>query len=143
MESHCCPICQSELIFNPDKKTVICTHCGYQAFPLGQNDLTIDVFSVKEKLKKGEPFILVDVRGADERKRAVISDALWIPLSELPQSLDKLPVNREIIVHCHFGGRSFHATRFLMQKGFKNVKSLDGGIDAWSSAIDAAIPHYG
>ena len=43
---------------------------------------------------------------------------------------DEVPKDKQIIVYCHKGIRSFQAALFLKQKGF-NVKSIDGGIDAW------------
>jgi rhodanese-related sulfurtransferase len=40
------------------------------------------------------------------------------------------------------GMRSMDATQFLLQQGFKNVKNLTGGINAWSQQIDPSVPRY-
>ena len=48
----------------------------------------------------------------------------------------------EIVVHCHFGGRSAKAVEFLRKAGFKKVKNLAGGIDAWSQDVDPSCPRY-
>lgn len=73
---------------------------------------------------------------------AKIEGSILIPLDTLSQSLEKLDRNAEIVAHCHHGMRSADAAAFLAQQGFKNVKSLVGGIDAWSAQIDPSVPRY-
>lgn len=48
----------------------------------------------------------------------------------------------ELIVYCHHGRRSFQVTAALREQGITNVRSLAGGIDAWSVLIDQTIPRY-
>jgi glyoxylase-like metal-dependent hydrolase (beta-lactamase superfamily II)/rhodanese-related sulfurtransferase len=86
------------------------------------------------------PFVL-DVRNPDEFETANIGGYL-IPLSQLPQRIGELNREQEIVVHCHTGRRSARAVEFLYESGFKNVKNLTGGIDAWSQLIDPKIPRY-
>ncbi len=47
-----------------------------------------------------------------------------------------------IVVYCHHGVRSLEVTLALRRAGFDDVRSLAGGIDAWSRMIDAAVPRY-
>ena len=54
----------------------------------------------------------------------------------------KLPKDTRLIVHCHHGGRSFQAAGWLMKRGFTNVTNMAGGIDAWSTDVDTAVPRY-
>ena len=103
--------------------------------------LQISVEQLKAKLEKGEMPVLIDVREPSEYTKANIGAKL-IPLGEIPKRYNELNPNQEIVVHCHHGGRSQWAVEFLYEKGFKNVKNLVGGIDAWSLRIDAKVPRY-
>ncbi len=71
--------------------------------------------------------LLVDVRTPEEVARDFIEGAINIPLDELRERYGELPKDREIWVHCAVGERSYLATRFLLQKGYK-VRDLPGGI---------------
>jgi adenylyltransferase/sulfurtransferase len=103
---------------------------------------TITVQELKAKFDRGEKVVLVDVREPWEFATAKIDGAILIPLATLPQALDKLDREAEIVAQCHHGMRSADATAFLLQQGFKNVKNLVGGIDAWSVQIDSSVPRY-
>ncbi len=103
--------------------------------------LQISVRELKQKMDAGENVLLVDVREPDEFETANLEGKL-IPLRELPKRYAELDPAREIVVHCHSGGRSQRAVEFLYEKGFRNVKNLVGGIDDWSRTIDPKIPRY-
>ncbi len=103
---------------------------------------TITVQELKQRLDAGDKIVLVDVREPWEYSMAKIEGAMLIPLGTIPQSLDKLDRNAEIVCHCHHGMRSADAMAFLHQQGFKSVKNLVGGIDAWSVHIDPNVPRY-
>lgn len=75
--------------------------------------------------------LLIDVREPDEYAVAHIEGSQLIPLKTLPEQLDKLPKDREILVHCKMGGRSARAVQLLLDHGFTHVKNVAGGIDAW------------
>jgi adenylyltransferase/sulfurtransferase len=64
------------------------------------------------------------------------------PLSRLNQQFTELDPNQQIYIHCKAGKRSMKALEFLRQQGFKYVKSVKGGIDAWSDLIDPNVPKY-
>jgi molybdopterin/thiamine biosynthesis adenylyltransferase/rhodanese-related sulfurtransferase len=84
------------------------------------------------------PFTLIDVREAHERARAKITPSAWIPLGDF-QSASLLPAhpdlfsdpNRTVILYCHAGVRSLKAAGILKNQGFKDVRSLSGGIESW------------
>ncbi|NWF71797.1 MAG: rhodanese [Nitrospirae bacterium] len=97
---------------------------------------------LKTRLDKGDKLVLLDVREDWEYSLAKIDGSILVPLGTLPQSLTRLNRESEIIAICHHGMRSADATNFLLQQGFTNVKNLVGGIDAWSTQVDAAIPRY-
>jgi adenylyltransferase/sulfurtransferase len=104
--------------------------------------VTITVQELKQKLDRGEKVVLIDVREPWEYNIAKIESAQLIPLGTLAAEYKKLDPGTEIIMHCHMGMRSMDATQFLLQQGFKNVKNLTGGINAWSQQIDPSVPRY-
>jgi rhodanese-related sulfurtransferase len=97
---------------------------------------------LKTRLEKGDTLVLLDVREDWEYSLAKIDGSILVPLGTLPQSLNRLNREAEIIAICHHGMRSADATNFLLQQGFSNVKNLVGGIDAWSTQVDGAVPRY-
>jgi NADPH-dependent 2,4-dienoyl-CoA reductase/sulfur reductase-like enzyme/rhodanese-related sulfurtransferase len=68
--------------------------------------------------------LLLDVRRSDERAAGFIPGSTHIPLDELRQRLSELPRDREIIVYCQSGQRSYNAARVLSQHGFRGATSL-------------------
>jgi len=74
--------------------------------------------------------VLLDVRQEDEWNVGHAPVASLIPLAELPDHLDELPRDRQIICACRSGGRSLRAATFLQENGF-DVVNLAGGMMAW------------
>jgi adenylyltransferase/sulfurtransferase len=105
------------------------------------NAMEISVEELKQKLDSGEKPFLLDVREPVEHKIASIG-GLLIPLRQVPERVSELDANQEIIVYCHTGSRSGRAVSYLHDQGFKNVKNLVGGIEAWSRRIDTKVPRY-
>ena len=87
---------------------------------------------LEERMKLGQPFILLDVREPFEFEMAQIEGANLIPLGELPARWRELDREKEIFVFCHSGVRSARAAEFLREAGFLKVANVAGGIDAWS-----------
>ncbi len=85
---------------------------------------------------------VLDVREPDEYRIAHIEGVPLLPLSELPRRFTELDPNQAYYLHCKAGGRSLKALQFLRQHGFKNLKSVQGGITAWSKEIDPKVPTY-
>ena len=86
--------------------------------------------------------LLLDVREPREAEIARIDGSQLIPLRELPRAIPNLPANAEIVTLCHHGQRSMKARELLKGAGFANVRSLAGGIDAWSREVDSGVPRY-
>jgi len=118
--------------------------CGVRPAPaqVAGGDGVIDVTEVKQKLDRGDNFVLIDVREPHEYQIARIPGAKLIPLGELPKHLGELDPNAEYVMHCKTGGRSQKATDLLKQSGFKNVRNMTGGITAWSDKVDPTVPKY-
>jgi len=85
---------------------------------------------------------VVDVREPDEYEIAKVQGVPLLPLSELSNRFTELDPNQTIYLHCKGGVRSLKALNFLKQQGFKYVKSVKGGISAWSEEIDSSVPKY-
>lgn len=102
----------------------------------------ISVHDLKQKMDKGEKFLLVDVRNQNELDICKFETAIHIPLHLLTVRYSELDREAEIICTCHHGGRSQQAANFLIQQGYRNVSNLVGGIDAWASHIDPNMAQY-
>jgi adenylyltransferase/sulfurtransferase len=106
------------------------------------DELEISPELVREMMDAGEDFILLDVREDAEWEIAHLEGAIHIPLGTLESRLEELDPSREVIVYCHVGERSVDACLVLWNAGFRKVRNLTGGIDAWSDLIDPSVPRY-
>jgi sulfur-carrier protein adenylyltransferase/sulfurtransferase len=94
-------------------------------------------------MKSDEPPVLVDVREPFELE---ISKLPWehklIPVNEVVNRVHELSSADDIVVVCRTGARSGQATQFLNSIGFKKVRNLVGGINAYAQEVDPSIPVY-
>lgn len=96
------------------------------------------------KLKKDpHGVVLLDVREPFERDLAAIQPSIHIPMGEVPERLEEIPKDREVVVYCHSGSRSNMVAGYLASRGWKTVANLSGGIDSWSVDVDPKVPRYG
>ncbi len=102
----------------------------------------IESTEVKQKIDRGDNFVLIDVREPHEYQICNIPYAKLIPLGELPKRVNELNTADEIVAHCKSGMRSAKAVDFLKQAGFKRVRNMKGGILAWSDKVDPTVPKY-
>jgi sulfur-carrier protein adenylyltransferase/sulfurtransferase len=94
------------------------------------------------ELASPEPPVVVDVREPEEWALGHLPTARLIPKDELLEHVDELTGARSLVLYCRSGGRSGQSTRQLLDLGFTNVRSLKGGINAWSDEVDPSIPKY-
>jgi adenylyltransferase/sulfurtransferase len=85
---------------------------------------------------------VLDVREPNEYEIARIPQVPLLPLSALPQRFTELDPNQAYYLHCKGGVRSLKALAFLKERGFKHLKSVRGGLTAWSDEIDPSVPKY-
>ena len=85
-----------------------------------------------KKRKNKEIFELIDVREPIEFQQESIPGSRLIPLSTLSSKLEKMPREKEYILICLVGLRSYQAARVMAEMGFTNVKVVEGGISLWS-----------
>ena len=106
------------------------------------NEGEIDVVELKQKIDRGDDFVLIDVREPHEYKICSIPGAKLIPLGEFPQHVGEFDKNADIVIHCRSGMRSAKACSVLRQNGFEHVRNVVGGILAWSDKVDPSVPKY-
>ena len=85
---------------------------------------------------------VLGVREPDEYEIAHVNDVPLFPLSTIAQRFTELDPNQHYYLHCKVGARSMKALQFLREQGFKYLKSVKGGISAWSDEIDHSVPKY-
>src|SRR5580692_5216960 len=107
-------------------------------------DWEITPREVKAMQDKGEKFLFVDCRLPNEYQITAIEGTTLIPLQHLGQRIGELTSHKDekIVVHCKSGGRSMQFTQALRQQGFKDVKSMAGGISLWNKDIRPGGPQY-
>jgi rhodanese-related sulfurtransferase len=92
---------------------------------------TITVEDLKVRLDAGENIHLIDVREDHEVAQGMIPGAIHLPLGQVPQSLDQIPREEEIIFICRSGYRSDQACQYLASLGYTGTTNLEGGMLAW------------
>jgi sulfur-carrier protein adenylyltransferase/sulfurtransferase len=136
-----CPLC--------GKNRTVTRLIDYEQFcglaPAGAEadaSLEITARELAEKRERGDDFLLIDVREPQEYEIARIPGSILIPLHSIPERMSELDSSREIVLHCKIGQRSARALEMLHRSGFRKLKNLRGGIDAWSRDVDPGVPRY-
>jgi len=106
------------------------------------SETEINPHDLAERLRKGDPIRLIDLRDPVEMQISSLPGAENIPFHLLPQEMGKLDTNQEIVVFCHVGLLSAYAVRILQEAGFHDVKNLRGGINAWAKEVDPQVLRY-
>lgn len=108
---------------------------------VGPERITVD--ELKAKLAKKEPVVIIDIRGSDyDASPTKIKGAIRIAPAELDARLKDLPRDKEIVTYCACStdGGAIKARQTLLENGFKNVRALKGGWNAWNKAEGAVEP---
>ncbi len=105
---------------------------------------TLDILplELKSRLSLNPNLILLDVREPHELEISAIPNAINIPLGQLAGRLSELNSAEDMIVFCKSGTRSMRAIELLSSAGFKKLKNLKGGINAWAKEADTNLPVY-
>ncbi len=102
----------------------------------------IEPSMVAERLNKGDQLHLIDVREPHELKISQIEGADLIPLGSLASHMHELDSAEEIVLFCKSGTRSARALELLAGAGFRKIRNMRGGINAWSEQVDSSLPRY-
>jgi len=94
------------------------------------------------RLQNGEKLRLIDVREPHELAISSLPGEENIPLGQLAARLSELDSTEELVLFCKTGVRSTRALELLVSAGFRKVKNLQGGINAWARDVDPELPIY-
>jgi adenylyltransferase/sulfurtransferase len=137
-----CPICGE----HPTIKELIDyeVFCGIEPVPADKgNSDEVTVQEMKKALDDPKLGIkVIDVREPFEYEIARVEGVPLLPMSELSSRFTELDPNTQYYLLCKVGARSHSAMEFLRQQGFKYVKNVKDGINAWSDEIDRNVPRY-
>lgn len=97
---------------------------------------------LKARLDAGDPLVIVDVREPHEWEISHIEGAHLVPQGTLAEHLAEFDTAAEIVLFCKSGARSGRALLFLREMGYRKLKNLKGGINAWAREVDAELPIY-
>jgi molybdopterin/thiamine biosynthesis adenylyltransferase/rhodanese-related sulfurtransferase len=101
----------------------------------------ITVTELAERVKTNH-LKLVDVREPHELEISRLPNATNIPLGQLAARLSELDSAEDMVIFCKSGARSARGLELLVSAGFKKVKNLKGGINAWAKEVDKNLPVY-
>lgn len=102
----------------------------------------IEAPELAERLQNGNHIHLIDVREPHELEISNIEGAQLIPLGQLASRLSELDSAEEMVLFCKSGTRSARALELMVSAGFRKVKNLKGGINAWAREVDPSQPIY-
>jgi rhodanese-related sulfurtransferase len=94
------------------------------------NEITAE--QLRARLDQGDGLELLDIRSEPEVQQGVLPNSKHLPMHLIPLKLQELPKDKDVVLYCRSGARSFHACAFLMQQGVRNVINLRGGILDWA-----------
>ena len=136
-----CPICGE----NPTIKELIDYNefCGISLNGNGyETEFYVSPEELKIELEETDCPLFLDVREPQEFEICHFDEAKLIPLSQIPNRIHELSTADDIVLYCKVGQRSAQAMNFLKEAGFKKVRNLKGGIDAWAEKVDLEMPRY-
>ncbi len=93
-------------------------------------------------LQKDKSLKLLDIRTRDEWDAVRIDGAVRMSQETMQEILGKWPREQLMVIYDHAGRQSLDAAAYFQGQGFKNVRCLRGGIDAWAQEVDPKLPRY-
>jgi len=103
----------------------------------------IDAADLKARIDAGEDIELLDIRSDAEVAQGILPSAEHLAMHLIPLRMHDLPRDRDVVLYCRSGARSYHACNFLAQQGITNVINLRGGIIAWARhGYEIAAPQH-
>jgi rhodanese-related sulfurtransferase len=102
----------------------------------------IDAAELQARLDAGDDIALIDIRSDAELAQGILPNAEHLAMHLIPLRMHDLPKDKDVVLYCRSGARSYHACSFLNQQGIHNVLNLRGGIIAWArEGLDIVAPH--
>src|SRR5690242_11072790 len=105
---------------------------------------TISAKDLAGMLEREDNIFLVDVREPNEYEIVSIPGATLIPKGEFLNGsvLEKMPQDKQIVLHCKSGARSAEVLAVLKSAGFSDAVHVGGGVLAWINQVDPTLPTY-
>jgi len=99
---------------------------------------------LRQRIDTGEPLQLIDIREPFEWNIANLGEhgARLVSMGDLPDAMDNLDRDQDIVLYCRTGSRSQQALDYMRANGFERIAHLRGGIVAWANEIDPSMPTY-
>lgn len=97
---------------------------------------------VSEALQADAPCRLVDIRTSEEWDAVKLEGAVHMSQESMQMILTQWPREDLLVIYDHTGRNSLDAATYFQGQGFKNVRCLAGGIDAWSREVDNTVARY-
>ena len=97
---------------------------------------------VSEALQSDAPCRLVDIRTSEEWDAVKLEGAVHMSQESMQMILTQWPREDLLVIYDHMGRNSLDAATYFQGQGFKNVRCLAGGIDAWSREVDNSVARY-
>jgi len=104
--------------------------------------MQIEPADLSRRLASGESIYLLDVRTREEWEAVKLPDSHLFTQELMQEILANQRQTGLLVIYDHKGARSMDAAAYFQGHGFQNVKSLRGGIDAWSAEVDPKVPRY-
>jgi len=106
------------------------------------SDREISLSELRDAIQRGDNLFLLDVREPHELAISRLPNVVEIPLGQVPDRVDEIPRDADIIVICRTGGRSGRVTEYLHSVGYERVRNMVGGMNGWATEIDSSMPTY-
>jgi hydroxyacylglutathione hydrolase len=94
----------------------------------------LSVRELKDRLDRGEPLTVLDVRGRDEWQSGHLAESVSIYVGHLAERLSEIPEDRPVAVMCSVGHRATVGASLLLRAGYRQVVSVLGSFVAWKAA---------
>ena len=137
-----CPACGTREIQSLIDYDELCAPRATAAGHFAGSVQEITPRDLADRVRRGDPIDLIDVREPYEWRIARIDGARLIPLGQFERAVPEIPRDTDVVLYCHHGSRSRTAAEFLVKQGFRRVWNLTGGIDRWSADVDPTVATY-
>ncbi len=113
-----------------------------QTSDAADREMQIEPRELADRLAAGETIRRLDIRTREEFDAVKIPGAQLFTQEFMQELLAKWSRSDLVVIYDHLGARSMDAAAYFQGHGFEKIKSLRGGIDAWSAEVDSKLPRY-
>jgi rhodanese-related sulfurtransferase len=105
---------------------------------MSENLIELNPNEFSTKLKEDDNAVLIDVRTPGEYNEGHIPNSVLMNIYDpsFAEKIQQLDRNKKYYIYCRSGNRSYHAGKYMIQLGFKNVYNLSSGIIEWEEPLE-------